>query len=287
MTLFRQTKVWWISLFDHQTENIKLSQFHKLKTTLWHSCNEINTNTHPHTHIPSLKLQWLEWCHPSSAVCMCACVHYVTITAGCLSDKDNTLKQKKWQGALLHTTSSAVVRMKTDTCCLYVASCLILLHLFQQLLGPITSLYFICHFENKKVLSSQSTALGDLYVSLPFPLPSWESLCTMASSSVNLSALTRTHKQYNGSSPVQWVSPADQYDHWVSMISSSSRLTVWEEGGCREKEREHRKGEMEVRWREGDSSASGGPERCFYHQSEIHTLMHIVELRHCPWHWVR
>lgn len=192
MTLFRQTKVWWISLFDHQTENIKLSQFHKLKTTLWHSCNEINTNTHPHTHIPSLKLQWLEWCHPSSAVCMCACVHYVTITAGCLSDKDNTLKQKKWQGALLHTTSSAVVRMKTDTCCLYVASCLILLHLFQQLLGPITSLYLICHFENKKVLSSQSTALGDLYVSLPFPLPSWESLCTMASSSVNLSAPMHT-----------------------------------------------------------------------------------------------
>lgn len=65
---------------------------------------------------------------------------------------------------------------------------------------------------DEKVLLS--AALCDLYVSLPYSRHIWELLCTMANST-----------QCKGSSPVQWVSPVDQYNHSDSMISSSSPLS--------------------------------------------------------------
>ena len=221
---------------------MKLSELHK--TSLWHYPSEINavhTKWHEHIHsyphsysetsamrvMSSVILFLCAW------VCVWVCVH-ASMRPSCYHNSWLPRQQGQYsqteiltRGALLHTTSS-VVNMELRACThthththTLICGELTIVLSFQcdnqtanhtAAGGPITSLYVICEAAEEKVLLN--AALCDLYVSLPYSRHIWEILCTMANST-----------QCIGSSPVQWVSPVDQYNHSDSMISSSSPLS--------------------------------------------------------------
>lgn len=108
--------------------------------------------------------------------------------------------------------------------------------------GYHVTLLHLSHCKQESIIESEYSLMKS-DVSLPF----WELLCTMANSAVSV----YMHIQRDGSSPVQGVSAVDQYSHSVSMISSSSPLSVCGRRVGAERMKEHRKREMEVRWREG------------------------------------
>lgn len=97
----------------------------KLQTSLWHSCNNTQENgITPHARTGkrqdditvSLPPLMFHARNVGRSVCVFLSAHYTTTTAGCLGNKDNNLKQKKWQrGPLLHMTSFLSLKMKTYT----------------------------------------------------------------------------------------------------------------------------------------------------------------------------
>lgn len=130
------------------------------------------------------------------------------------------------------------------------------------------ALFHLSHFKNSKVLPS--AALCDPFVSLLFPHHIWELLGSNSRQrSVDVHAQTCT---------VWWQQPCTMTQSCRSIQSLSFNDLIFLPSKCvcgrrvgagrRETAQERRDGsQMEG----GDSRASGGSERCFYHRSETHT----------------
>lgn len=130
----------------------------KHKQTQSGSCIHQHTHSLTPTHIPCRRHQRREWW--SDVICpLTQCGSYATTTAGCPSNKDNTLKERTWQKRALLDTSLSGVEMKTYTN---------LADKWQEC-WPITA-HLICQSAHSKAELNQSAAKQSLHVSHHSPL---------------------------------------------------------------------------------------------------------------------